>query len=103
MELARELTTGMPLQIRDEMLPVRPKGECIVFLETQDQSPPLLVQIMWDPSSERFSLRVSGYHSASSPMPATREMATQIIAAMRKKYPDAVITPYQPTFSPLGP
>lgn len=102
LEFGRELTSTMSLRIVDHALPTRPKGECIVDLDNQGQSPVVLVSILWDPGDRKFVIRVSDTSRHNDPT-STRDLATQIVALAQKKFPDAVITTYKPRYGLLGP
>jgi hypothetical protein len=101
MELASDLSASFPLRVVDQVLPTRPSGQCIVDLDNKGQAPRILTTIVWDPGNRRFSLRVWG--SGQEGISTARELAPQFIAIARKRFPDAVITNYKPTFSLLGP
>lgn len=98
MDLAKQLTASLPLSIVDQVFPRRPKGQCIVDLD--DQPSPMLITLLWDPTSQRFSIRVAGSGNVGV---SASELARQIIAITQKKYPEAVITRYKPTYTLLGP
>jgi hypothetical protein len=100
MALAHEVTAALPLSIVDQAFPTRPKGECIVSLHNQG-SPAIFTTLLWDPTSRRFSIRVVGPGPARTS--ATQELAGQIIAIARRRYPEAIITTYQPRYTLLGP
>jgi len=102
-EFARELVVSISLRVVDQMLPTRPRGACIVELDNQqEQSSRVLVTIDWDPGSRTLGIHVQ-QPGTSKPTASAQQLASQVVAAVHRKFPDGVIATVKPTYSPLGP
>jgi hypothetical protein len=102
LEFAAELVASASLRVVNHMLPTRPRGACIVELDNLQQSPRELVTIDWDPSSRTLGIHVK-QAGTSKTTAATQEVASQVLAAAKVKFPDGTITTIKPHYGFLGP
>jgi hypothetical protein len=102
LEFAGDLVASAPLRVVDQMLPTRPRGACIVELDNEERSPRELVTIDWDPGSRTLGIHVK-QAGTSKTTTSTQEVASQVLAAVHKKFPDGVITTVKPHYGFLGP
>jgi hypothetical protein len=97
-----ELGAGLSLRIVNQIVPTRPTGGCIVMLENQAESSRLLVTMGWDPGSRTLGIHVQEI-GTNKTTARTRDLASQVMSAVQKEFPEAVITTRKPTYGPLGP
>lgn len=101
MDLASELTSKMPLHVIYNE--VGPREKCMVQLGDQEHAGLVATTIDWNPEIRSLVIRQSEFSRSGKRTAGTQEVASQIIAVVQAKFPDAVITRFTPKYSLLGP
>ena len=89
MDLGRELSSRLSLQVVDQTFPVSPKGSCIIDLDFQGHSPPRApINLGYDPPSQYIGIRVG--------LLGTQELASRMASIVAERFPGATITEIHP-------
>jgi hypothetical protein len=101
LDIAGDLTREMGLHVQWQM--VRPNGQCFVDLGDEEHPDRPLINVVSDPQNRRLALHVSEFSRSGSATPRTQELASQLLAIVQGKLPEAVITSFKSSYSLLGP